>query len=263
MSWLAPEIEVAIDNQTDSESVGSLVVTAARGQPVATMELELSNVRFEWEELRTSLESGEANIIVRWGYRGGDLFPLFDGTVKRWEMREKLRLVALCRCRALVDTLVTRTYFQETATTIVKHLVENCGFAEEKDITQVDTVLDKLPLDQDSIVSALEWLDRRLKLGYAFWADPSGVFHWAPPNEAQEADQLFTHGEDIIDWQVLPGDRRLLTVAGTSIWHSQVVGVQNRGDQDFERYFIEQVRHTAGGGNSVGLRTYMWLRRLA
>jgi len=262
-SWLAPEIEVSIDNQTDSESVSRMVVTAARGQPLATIELEMSNVRFECEALVESLRSGEAGLVVRWGYRGLDLTPLFDGSVKWFEIRDKLTLIGVCRNRPLAESRITRTYKDEQAASIVKHLVEPFGYSELL-IDDPGMTLDKLPMDGDSALAAIEWLTRRLQLQtHTVWADATGRFHWEPIDEQQESWAIFTHGEDVITWQALPGDRRLLVVAGTELWHSQVVQVGNREDEDPPRYFVEQVRHTLGAVEGEGMRTMAWLRRLS
>jgi hypothetical protein len=255
MSWLAPEIEVTIGDRTRMASVGRMEVTAARGQPVATAHLVLSNVRFEWDE---GAQDGDP-LVLRWGYRGAELQPLFDGTVRLAHVRETLDLLALCRCRALADTRVTRTYQEETADAVVNHLVADLGFSS-LDLAPCDQVIDKLPLHNDTVVSALEWLDRRLGLGRAFWADPEGGFHWQPVGVAQEAETLFTHGEDVLAWEPLPGNRRLLTVMGAPLWHSQVVEVGER-DGASRRYFVEQVRHTAGVAGT-GLRTMLCLREV-
>jgi hypothetical protein len=256
MNWLAPEIEVTIGDRSRLASVGRMEVTAARGQPVATAYLELSNVRFEWEG---GAQDGD-RLVLRWGYRGEELQPLFDGTVLLAHAREIINVTGLCRARTLADTRVTRTYQEETADAVVAHLVADLGF-ESLDLAPCDLVIDKLPLHDDTVVSALEWLDRRLALGRAFWADPEGTFHWQPPDEAQDPAATFQHGEDVLSWQLLPGNRRLLTVMGTPLWHSQVVEVIER-DGTATRYFLEQVRHTAGVAGT-GLRTMLWLREVA
>jgi len=256
MSWLAPEIEVTIGDRTRLASVGRMEVTAARGQPVASAYLELSNVRFEWED---GAQDGD-RLVLRWGYRGKELQPLFDGTVKQANLSKELKILGLCRCRALADTRVTRTYQEEAADAVVNHLVAELGFSS-LDVAPCDLVIDKLPLHEDTVVSALEWLDRRLALGRALWADPQGGFHWQPLDEAQDAETLFTHGEDVLAWEPLPGNRRLLTVMGAPLWHSQVVEVGER-DGVSARYFVEQVRHTAGVAGPE-LRTMLWLREVA
>ncbi len=49
-SWLAPEIEVPIGERTRLGTVQRLDVVATRNEPLATAFLELSNVRFEWQD---------------------------------------------------------------------------------------------------------------------------------------------------------------------------------------------------------------------
>jgi hypothetical protein len=127
-------------------------------------------------------------------------------------------------------------------------------------LSACDKVIDKLPLENDTIVSALEWINRRLALGYSFWADPEGEFHWYPEDLDQEAETIFTQGEDVLEWERIANGRRLLTVMGTQVWHSQVIEFDAIGGV-VTRYFVEQVRHTVGV-NGDGLRTMLWLREL-
>jgi hypothetical protein len=256
MNWLAPEIEVTIGDRTRLASVGRMEVTAARGQPIATAYLELSNVRFEWDD---GVQDGD-RLVLRWGYRAEELQPLFDGTVKEAELRETLKILGLCRCRALADTHLTRTYQEETVDAVAAHLVSGLGF-ESVDLAPCDLVIDKLPLHDDTVVSALEWLDRRLALDRAFWADPEGTFHWQPPDEGQDPAATFQHGEDVLSWQPLPGNRRLMSVMGVPLWHSQVVEVLERDGMP-TRYFVEQVHHSAGV-SGTGIRTNLWLREVS
>jgi hypothetical protein len=255
MNWYAPEIEVTIGNRTQRAGVNKLEVTAARGQPVATASLELSNVRFEWNG---GAKNGDP-LVIKWGRRGQALEALFDGTVKQAELRETFRVLGLCRCRALADARITRTYQEETVDAVVRHLVGGLGFAS-LDLDPCDLVLDRLPLHGDSVVNALDLLGRRYSLDRAFWADPNGGFHWKEANEGQAAAARFTHGDDVQDWQPLPGNGRLLTVAGANIWHSQVIEVAER-DGTVRRYFVEQVRHSLAGPGG-GLRTSLWLKEV-
>jgi len=251
-AWLAPEIEVTIGDRTRLGTVQRLEVVAACDQPLATAFLELSNVRFEWQD---GAADGDP-LVVKWGYRGVTLVPLFDGTVQRALLRETLTVWGLCRARALMDTRVTRTYQDETAETIVRHLVEGAGFAS-LDLAACATEIDKLPLQDNTLIEALGFLDRRLALGWAAWTDAQGGFHWGPRDEAQEPVATFTLGDDVLDWRSIPGGGLLVTVMGAPLWHSSVVEILDRAGQATP-YFVEKVRHTAGNGGS-GVRSDLWL----
>jgi len=256
MSWLAPEIEVTIGEETRLASVQRMEVAAARSQPVASVYLELSNVRFEWEGGAKDSDP----LVLRWGYRGQDLHPLFDGTVLRAHLRETFKVWGLCRARALADTRLTRTYQDEAADAVVNHLVAGLGFSS-LDVASCDLVIDKLPLRDSTVAQAIQFLNRRLELDRAFYADPEGGFHWGERDTSQDPVFTFTHGEDILDLRSLPGHRHLLTVMGVPVWHSQVVAlVDAAGDET--RHFVEQVGHTAGAGGS-GLRSHLWLEAVA
>ena len=256
MTWNSPEIEVTIGEQTRIGSVRQMEIAAARSQPVASAYLDLSNIRFEWAD---GAVDGDP-LIVKWGWRGKELAPLFDGTVLRGHLRENLKVWGLCRGRSLADAHITRTYQDEEATAIVEHLVGGSNF-DLLDIVSCPDILDKLPLHNSTIIEATHYLNRRLELDHAFWCDATGGFHWGPRDLDQEPIASFTHGENVIDFQSLPGNRFLLTVMGSPIWHSQIVSVFDR-DGNEVCYFIEQVRHSVGI-NGEGARSRLWLSEVS
>ena len=239
-TWLAPEIEVTIGDRTRLGTVQRLEVVAARSEPVATAFLELSNVRFEWQD---GAADGDP-LVLRWGYRGQELQPLFDGTVQRAHLRETLSVWGLCRARALMDTRVTRTYQDEGADAVVRHIVAGCGFAS-LDIAGCATIVDKLPLQDNTLVEGLGFLACRLGLEHTAFADPTGGFHWAPPDWAQGPVATFTEGEDVLEVISLPGGGQRITVMGAPLWHSTVVDLVHR-DRRVTRAFVERVRHRVG-----------------
>ena len=255
-TWLAPEIEVTIGERTRLGTVQRIEVVATRNEPLATAFLELSNVRFEWQD-----GAGDGDpLVLRWGYRGQELAPLFDGTVQRALLRETLSVWGLCRARALMDTRVTRTYQDEAADAVVRHLVAGCGFAN-LDIAGCPTTIDKLPLQDNTLVEALGLLTRRLGLDHRAYADPTGAFHWAPPDWAQGPVATFTEGEDVLEVISLPGGGLRVTVMGAPLWHSTVVELVHR-HREVTRAFIERVRHRVGAGGA-GLRSDLWLSEVA
>ena len=260
MNWLAPEIEVTLAGQTRRANVRRMEIVAGRTQPVSTAYLELSNVHREWDAVASIPQSPASSLVLRWGYRGQDLHPLFDGTVLRAQARETLKVWGLCRARALADTRVTRTYHEESADAVMNHLVAGLGFPS-MDIAPCDLVIDKLPLQDNTVLEAICFLNRRLELDRAFYTDPEGGFHCTERDTAQAPAFTFTHGQDILGIQSLPGNRHLLTVMGIPVWHSQVVTIVDR-DGSETRHFIEQVRHRGGSGGS-GLRTHLWLKEVS
>jgi len=255
MNWYRPDFEVTLDDQVFTENVEQMVVTASRNQWLTTIELSMSNVRFELADIEDNLNVGNCPISVKAGYRGLELWPIFTGTVARFNFRERLRLVGVCKAKALT-TRLTRTYDQEVATAIVKHLTEQLGFTSV-DLAEVREILDRLPMEDSMIGDGIAWLTRRMGLPYSQYCDPVGGYHWGPEDLEQEAAAVFTHGEDIIEWVTVAGGRKLLTVAGVNVWHSQVVEVID--GVVVERYFVEQVRHSV---NLVGegFRSQLWLR---
>jgi len=253
-TWNAPEIEVTIGERTAIGNVIEMEVAAARNQPVASVYLELSNIRFEWQD---DANDGDV-LIVKWGWRGQDLVPLFTGTVLRSHLRETMQVWGLCLCRSLMDTRVTRTYQNEEAKAVVRHLLSGLNFASLDIDDRVD-LIDKLPLQDNTIIDALDWLNRRLMLNHAFWCDAQGNFHWDSRDFDQEPAFTFTHSQDISEWKALPGKRFLLGVTALPVWHSEMISVVDREGKS-KKYFVEQVRHTVGrNSEGEGARSRLWL----
>ena len=240
MNWYAPEVEVTLGDRVSIGDVARMEVIAGRSMPIATAFLNLSNQRFAWQD---GAADGDP-LIIRWGWRGQELQPLFDGTVQLSYLREDFNVVGLCRARALMDTHVTRTYQVEDASAIVANLVSAMPFIDNE-IAICPQQIDKLPLHDSSIIEAIQYLNRRLDLDYAFWCDPTGGFHWSPRDYQQDPVATFANAEDVIDMRMAPGNRFLLQVMGSPLWHSQVIAIIDR-DGSETRYFIEEVQHSIG-----------------
>lgn len=112
-------------------------------------------------------------------------------------------------------------------------------------------------MQDNTIVEAINFLNRRLGLDHAFYADPDGGFFLGPRDETQEPSHTFIRGDDVLDFQFLPGGRFWLTVMGVAIWHSDTVTIEGT-DGTETRYFVEQVCHTAGN-QKTGLCSRLWL----
>jgi len=179
--------------------------------------------------------------------------------VQRADLQEIFQVWGLCRARALADTRITRTYQDEEADAVVEHLVDGLGFASV-DVAACDLLIDKLPLHDSTVVEAIAFLNRRLELDRAFYADAEGSFSWGERDTTQAPAFTFIHGDDILDLQSLPGQRHLLTVMGVPIWHSQVVALVDAAGNE-TLHFVEQVEHGVGRGGA-GLRSRLWLEAI-
>lgn len=261
MDFLVPQFEITIGDIT-SEAVVALFVRAARSCPVATVALELSSM----DGSLSGAAEGD-KLIIKAGWRGGDLRAIFDGSVRRLHNYETLKIEGSCRAAALSDTFVTRTYHNDDAPHIIKHLAEPLGFAG-LDIFTIDTLgitpkeshLDRLPLCNDSVNKALNMLRNRLGLPVEWYATPDGVFHCLGRDYEQTAVAQITQDE-ILDSAPLSGGRlRLEIQADPALWHGQVVEVE-ADDGSFARFYIERVEFTCGFQDD-GFKTILGLIEL-
>ncbi len=251
MDWKAPTIEVTLAGKTLADTVERLVVEAGRSRPVATADLTMSNIRSEWED---GAGDGDA-LVLQWGYRGEDLHPLFDGTVRRADLSERLHLFGLCRARQLAETKRTVTYQREAASVIVKHLVDGLDFTG-LDIEEDETRIELLPLCDHSVLQAL----RAMSMAHDVTCDASGCLHWRLPDESQDAARDFVEGEDVLSLRRIGTKHWVLDAFAVPLWHSQIVSVEQLDGTVFKA-FIEQVRHTLGI-NDQGARSRLWLREV-
>lgn len=255
VNYLGPAVSVGLGGATIEDGVSFMEIIASRGVPAASCLLRLSDLGREL----AGKASEDDPLAIAWGYKGQELAPIFDGFVRAATEGEELTVEALDRMKLLADKRLTITYQDETPTTIIGSMLAEVG-VEDADLEEISEPLDRLPLFENTIVEAIQFLNRRTGLDHAFWFDAEGNFHWRPRDEAQEPALALKHGENIIRFEHRPGGVSVLETIGLSVWHSTVVEVTT-ADGEAEKYFMERVRHRLGPERK-GSRTTLWLSEL-
>lgn len=258
MNYQTPHIRATI-GALETENIIKMRIKAACSAPFAFIELECSNL--------DGALSGVAKadkLLVQAGYRGEELVSVFDGSVRQAHTYKTLKVEGYCRAIALADNAASRTYHNDEAAQIVKHLVEPFGFAgldiftvDSLNLTPKAAMIDRLPLCNTNVNTALNMLKNRLALPVEWYCTPDGVFHCVGRDYEQAAVMRLMQ-DDILDSQALAGGRLEIKIEGTpSLWHSKVVELEQE-DETFAPYFIEKVEHLLGF-NDGNLKTVLTL----
>ncbi len=240
-TFLAPSVRLNLDGIERMDAASALRVMRSIHEPVGLCELALSNAHFEWAD---AVQEGDA-LHLDLGWRGGDLPALFDGTVSRViDLPDRLCLQARCRMERLSREKVTRTYSQEEAGVIVRHLVEGLGF-ESLDLDDCDAVLDHLALADHSPLFAIRSLTRRLRLAHRLFGTARGGLVWRPDDPEQAASNTFTFGVDIAGIQAVGENRLSLHVPGCRVDLGSIAKVVMPRGKTL-RGLVESVSQTVG-----------------
>lgn len=251
--YLGPAVRVELGGISLEDSVPFLEVNASRSEPAASCVLAISDPA---RELGGKLRIDDP-VIIEWGYKGQELASIFDGLVRDVCRREQTLVVeALDRMKLLADKRLTITYQDETPTTIIRNMLAEAGI-DDADLEEISEPLDRLPLNENTVVEAIQFLNRRTGLDHAFWFDPEGKFHWKPRDEEQDPAFSFKHGENVIRFDHRPGGVSVLETIGLPLWHSTVVEV-TAADNAVIQFFVERVKHRLGP-ESRGSRTTLCL----
>jgi len=258
MNYQAPIIRATIGS-FETENIIKMRIKAACSAPCAFVELECSNL----DGALSSVAKAD-KLLVQAGYRGEELISVFDGSVRQAHNYKTLKIEGYCRALALVDNAVSRTYHNEDASQIVKHLVEPFGFAgldiftlESLNLTPKAATIDRLPLCNTNVNTALNMLKNRLALPVEWYCTPDGVFHCVGRNYEQAAVMRIMR-DDVLNSRVLPGGRLEIKIeCAPSLWHSKVIELEE-DDETFAPYFVEKVEHSIGF-NDANLKTVLTL----
>ena len=253
-TFVAPTTRIRIGDVELDDNIISLDVIADRRNPLTLASLELSNHHGEWSR-------GIANrdtLNIQWAPDGGELKPLFDGSVSSALVQTRPQVYGLCRMRQLAEERRVVTYKREEAAAIVRHLTREADFTS-RSIDELRDEVDKLGLHHHTIVEALKLLNQRMLIGHAFYTTPAGGFVWGPIDLNQEAVATIDLNDSELKFTLEPGGFASATIPGLPIRHSSVVNLIARGEEQAARWFVVSVRHTLGRGGR-GARTRLGLQ---
>jgi len=253
INYLGPKTEVAIGDLTLSAVVG-MSVWSSREPTADTCEIVLPDLP---GDLASQVEK-DAPLVVRHGYKGFDLETIFTGTVVDVLPKKKLTVFGADAMRLLFETKLTITFQDETPTSILRKMVGDLGIDVSK-ITEIEDVLDRLPLYRNTVWQAVKMVNDRTGLPHDFYIDEEGAFRWEPRDLEQEPSFEFVYGQNILDLDLKTlGQSTLLTI-GMPVRHSMVVSVTDRMG-DTANYYVMAVRHFLAPKG--GSRTFIKMERI-
>jgi len=235
IQYLGPKTEV---------DIGSLILTTVSGMTAwSTREPTADTCEIILPDFLCGLVGQiekDASLIVRHGYKGFDLETIFTGTVVDILPKKKLTVFGADAMRRLFETKLTITYQDETPTSIIRKMVGDLDIDASK-VPEIEATLDRLPLYQNTVWQAVKMINDRLALGYDWFIDEEGVFHFEPRDMEQEPAFSFVYGKNILDMDLKASGTSTLLTVGMPVRHSTLVEVTDRNDET-NRYFVTGVK---------------------
>jgi len=253
INYLGPKTEVALGDLIIS-AVAGMSVWTSREPTADTCEIALPDLP---GDLAKKVEK-DAPLVVLHGYKGYDLETIFTGTVVDILPKKRLAVFGADAMRLLFETKLTITFQEETSTSIIGKMVGDLGIDVSK-ITEIEDVLDRLPLYRNTVWQAVKMINDRTGLPHDFFMDETGAFRWEPRDIEQEPSFEFVYGQNILDLDLKTlGQSTLLTV-GMPVRHSMVVSVTDRLG-DTTDFYVMAVRHFLSPKG--GSRTFLKMERI-
>jgi hypothetical protein len=259
--YLGPKTEVALGDLTLT-AVAGMSVWSSREPTADTCEIVLPDLP---GDLAKQVEK-DAPLVVRHGYKGFDLETIFTGTVVDLLPKKKLTVFGADAMRLLFETKLTVTFQDETPTSIIRKMVGDLGIEVSK-VTEVEDVLDRLPLYRNTVWQAVKMVgDRMVRQGspqaclpHDFFIDEDGAFRWEPRNLEQEPSFVFVYGLNILDLDLRASGTSTLLTVGMPVRHSMIVSVTDRLGET-ANYYVMAVRHFLAPKG--GSRTFLKMERV-
>lgn len=259
ISYLGPKLEVTVGGVRLDDCIVAFDVWSARAAPGDIAEVHADTRYVETGSLRE-----DDPLTIRWGYKGFDLAPIFNGRVASLRpgangsaAGKRLKILGVDPMKRLFETRITKTFQNERPTAIIRNLVTPLGI-DTAGVAEVEPIVDRLPLHDDHLVHAIRTINRRLGLDFDLWFDIYGAFHWAPLAIPSAPAWRFVYGQDLIEFERRPGGARMTTI-GVAARHGERVTVQTAEEESLD-FWIAEAHHYQPEGR--GFRTDLTLREV-
>jgi len=253
INYLGPKTEVALGDLVIS-AVAGMSVWSSREPTADTCEIVLPDLP---GDLASQVDK-DAPLVVRHGYKGCDLETIFTGTVMDILPKKRLTIFGADAMRLLFETKLTITFQDETSTSIIGKMVGDLGIDVSK-ITEIEDVLDRLPLYRNTVWQAVKMINDRTGLPHDFFMDETGAFRWEPRDIEQEPSFEFVYGQNILDLDLKTSGQSSLLTVGMPVRHSTVVTVTDRLGETADFYVMAVKHFLAPKGGS---RTFLKMERI-
>jgi len=123
---------------------------------------------------------------------------IFSGKIyePKYPQRKQVELLCYCDFRKLQIEKFTLTLINQYPSDMLSYFVGKKLGLDVTGIEIYNTMLDRLPLNEMTVIDALRFIHRRMALSHDYWMDTDGVFHWQERNTDQDAVHAFEIGYD-------------------------------------------------------------------
>ena len=175
---------------------------------------------------------------------------LFTGTIAKASdpTPDEVDLRSFDSFRTLQTTPLTLTLLDATPAEMITELVSKRLSLDASGVESSDLVLDQLPLYRQTVVDAMRFIHRRLKLSRVFFFDGAGVFTWKERDTTADTTHDFEIGYDAdkIDWR-----QRTFRAQPTDISLGDVIGLYDAQGEYHSLLFIGFRHHNDAGYSSM------------
>lgn len=157
----------------------------AKGADTATIDINNIDLRFPDDPL---FDIGETFLLV-WGYAGNTTQR--EITVKTWTPGEVFKVEAIGKAALMNKKPVDATYFGTSMSEVAKKIAERNGYSAAAQIIEPSKViLEHLP--QPNITDGEMLREMAQELGWLYFVDAQGIFHFHPRNFAEPPRRTWT-----------------------------------------------------------------------
>lgn len=201
-------------------------------------------------------------VRIRFGHRGeGGTWHDWSGTVSDFQMagEDAVRVVAVGREQALLDTKVTEAMYGEPADVVARRLLASTGLPVA-DIAIPSEVLPHIVFSGVSVAMAIKQLASTLDASFghdmskhAVWLGESGLY-WSDGDEPGDIP-VIESAENLISHSPNPsGMSEVVATVIPGLTHSRIVRIRDSRRQFSELVRAQEVIHSLGEHDTTTIR---------
>ena len=232
-----------------------IIIESKRRQVLGRASIEVPDAD---GKLRASLKiKDKVQIILR--YRGQDLEQTWQGTIESIKTStDSLIVQAVGLEKALMDTIITESFYNEPVNIVAKRLLERTGF-NVASVDIGDYVLPHQVFSAIPVARAIKQLEQSITRSFsvdmtkhALWLDNNQKWHWKDGDETgnvfriETAKNLLSHKPAQKEGEM----GEITTVLLPSLSHSRLISIRDKVRDVALTVRVQEVVHECGGGGN-------------
>jgi len=182
-----------------------------------------------------------AELEFAWIFDDGDAQNVFTGKIAQAKSpdNEKVDIIGFDIWNTALVKRFTTTIAKQTPSAMIESLVTARLGAPIGTIATTSTLLDKLPLMNQTVAQAIKAINHRMRLDYDAYIDEGGSFVWGPRDYTQEPAFEFDYGHNVLDFDP---ENKIITTWACPVRLRQVVRYWNH-DGEQSDFMVIGIQH--------------------